>query len=295
MKTKAGFTLIELSVVLVIIGLIVGSVLVGRDLISAAEVRAEISQIEKYRAAVNTFRLKFGYLPGDIPDPTASAFGFMYGSSRGAPGNGDGNGVLQGCNNPGSADGIGVEQGCGETAMFWEDLSTARLIDGSFSTATLTFPGADVTGAALNLYLPQARMGQGNYIVVYSGITPSGNDGINYYCLSAVTAISADNPYSPDLRANPGITVSQAYSIDVKMDDGLPETGSVTAKMTNGDGVVWAPDQIEDPGYDFPNPTPQPSQSWSCFDNGNVNGATLQYSLAQNANAVNCALSFRFQ
>ena len=73
---KVGFTLIELSIVLVIIGLIIGGVLVGRDLISAAGVRAQISQIEKYQSAVNTFRGKYGYLPGDISDPTAQQYGF---------------------------------------------------------------------------------------------------------------------------------------------------------------------------------------------------------------------------
>jgi prepilin-type N-terminal cleavage/methylation domain-containing protein len=44
---SAGFTLIEISIVLVIIGLIVGGVLVGHDLIRAAGVRATISQVEK--------------------------------------------------------------------------------------------------------------------------------------------------------------------------------------------------------------------------------------------------------
>jgi prepilin-type N-terminal cleavage/methylation domain-containing protein len=66
--SKHGFTLIELSIVLVIIGLIVGGILVGRDLISAAAVRAQISQIERYHTAANTFRTKYAYLPGDIPN-----------------------------------------------------------------------------------------------------------------------------------------------------------------------------------------------------------------------------------
>ena len=50
---KSGFTLVELSIVLVIIGLIIGGVVVGRDLIDAATIRAQISQIEKYNTAVN--------------------------------------------------------------------------------------------------------------------------------------------------------------------------------------------------------------------------------------------------
>src|ERR1017187_6744999 len=93
-----GFTLIELSIVLVVIGLIVGGVLVGQDLIKAAQVRAEVTQLEKFNSAVNTFRVKYAYLPGDIPDPDASRFGFQ---ARGSgEGMGDGNGIIEGnwCN-----------------------------------------------------------------------------------------------------------------------------------------------------------------------------------------------------
>jgi hypothetical protein len=75
-RKKSGFTLIDISIVLVIIGLIVGEVLVGRDLIEASRIRAQISQLEKFNLVANTFKLKYGYLLGDIPEPHASAFGF---------------------------------------------------------------------------------------------------------------------------------------------------------------------------------------------------------------------------
>jgi hypothetical protein len=52
--------------VLVIIGLIVGGILVGPEMIAAAAVRAQISQIEKYHTAVHTFQSKYGGLPGDL-------------------------------------------------------------------------------------------------------------------------------------------------------------------------------------------------------------------------------------
>jgi prepilin-type N-terminal cleavage/methylation domain-containing protein len=58
-RHRAGFTLIELAIVLVIIGLIVGGILVGQDLINAAAVRAQVSQIEKYQTAVHTFQTKY--------------------------------------------------------------------------------------------------------------------------------------------------------------------------------------------------------------------------------------------
>ncbi len=63
---KSGFTLIELSITLVIIGLIVGGVLVGKDLIKAAEARSITKQIEQYRAAINAFKLKYNAIPGDM-------------------------------------------------------------------------------------------------------------------------------------------------------------------------------------------------------------------------------------
>src|ERR1700679_178462 len=96
-KSEQGFTLIELSIVLVIIGLIVGGVLVGQDLIRAAGVRATISQVEKFNTAVNTFRGKYGYLPGDIPQASVTQFGFAVSPVRaGSRGQGDGNGLLEG-------------------------------------------------------------------------------------------------------------------------------------------------------------------------------------------------------
>src|SRR5665213_289434 len=96
MTSNLGFTLIELSIVLVIIGLIVGGILVGQDLIKAAEVRAQISQIEKYNQAVNTFRAKFGGLPGDLPAVYANQFGFIPRGSGCNNGRGDGNGLIEG-------------------------------------------------------------------------------------------------------------------------------------------------------------------------------------------------------
>src|SRR5688572_15781543 len=57
-KPNSGFTLIELSIVLVIIGLLVGGVLVGRDLIMAAEIRSVVSIIDGTRYRQTDFQIE---------------------------------------------------------------------------------------------------------------------------------------------------------------------------------------------------------------------------------------------
>ena len=170
-----GFTLIEMAIVLVVIGLIVGGVLVGQDLIKAAEVRATISQIEKYNTAANTFRGKYIALPGDMNAATASQFGF---AARGQDaGEGDGNGVIEGTYNTNAAgSNCGVCTATGEPVLFWNDLSYANgmnlnLIEGSFNSVggALGALGDPVppglTGTSLTSWFPAAKIGGGKLCV----------------------------------------------------------------------------------------------------------------------------------
>src|SRR5579884_171721 len=114
---QRGFTLIEISIVLVIIGLIVGGVLVGQDLIRSAQVRATIAQIEKFNTAANTFKGKYGALPGDMAAATAAQLGFAARGPR--AGEGDGNGVIEGLYDTNSAGtNCGVCIGAGEPMFF---------------------------------------------------------------------------------------------------------------------------------------------------------------------------------
>lgn len=276
-SSSSAFTLIELSIVLVIIGLIVGGVLVGQDLIKASRVRATIAQIERYNAATNTFRGKYGYLPGDIPDPGASNFGFK---ARGAyAGEGDGNGVMEGVLSNAAGQNSGVQEGPGENLTFWVDLSTAKLIDGGFTTADLTTlltPNSatgvtDSTSPPLSSYLPAAKLG-GNLRVYVTSLS-----GINYFGISGVTSIL----FGQQLISTPNIPVNEAYLIDQKMDDGLPSTGSVTARYLSSSYFgIW--------GAPF---TATPPIATTCYGT-----AAQVYSVTVNGGAgPNCALAFRFQ
>lgn len=208
-----GFTLIELSVVLVIIGLIIGGVMVGRDLINSSGIRAQISQIEKFNSAVNTFRTKYGGLPGDLNRTDAMGFGLYaitYAPYIGLPARGDGNGVIQS---------RGQNYFTDELVMFWRHLSEAGLIDGMYGLKLNT--AAEVTTNFVNDYLPATKIGQNAVIQI-------GNAGTSthYYLIlsTSVTAGGCCNGASQNT-----LTAAESYQIDSKIDDGLPGSGRVFA------------------------------------------------------------------
>ena len=288
---RNGFTLIELSIVLVIIGLIVGGVLVGRDLINAASIRSTVSQVEKFYQAVNTFYGKYGYLPGDIPNGPAVQFGMV---ARGtSPAWGDGNGVIQGSASFGNyaADGI---PSAGETAVFWTDLITMRLLQGN---SDADFGGhfyPSTTNPAMRF--PAANIGNSNYFYVYTG-GPGDTSTTSHYGLSAITAMAISNW---TYNSNPGLSVSQAAAIDTKIDDGFPQSGKVLAMyFTNAINAAiptWAATGGEGANNShLATNTATAGSSTTCYDNNSTAGPQ-QYSVKQNnGQGINCALSFGFQ
>ena len=62
---QQGFTLVEIAIVLVIIGLLLGGVLKGQEMIKSAKVKAQMQQVDGISAAFNTYQDKYGALPGD--------------------------------------------------------------------------------------------------------------------------------------------------------------------------------------------------------------------------------------
>ncbi len=69
LKLTAGFTLVELSIVLVVIGLLITGILKGSELVSSARVKATIQQMQSIDSAKITFRDSYRFLPGDITNP----------------------------------------------------------------------------------------------------------------------------------------------------------------------------------------------------------------------------------
>ena len=69
MEEQKGFTLVELAIVMIIIGLLIGGVLKGQELINNAQVTSTITSIKGLDAAINTFEDMFSSFPGDMANP----------------------------------------------------------------------------------------------------------------------------------------------------------------------------------------------------------------------------------
>jgi len=250
-RGRAAFTLIELSIVLVIIGLVVGGVLVGRDLIKAAEARSVISDIDKYKTAAMAFYGKYDCLPGDCPN-ASTFFGASANCGLGplAPGtcNGNGNGQIENYYAAYTYPGTGATQPAGATpsytyhssedVLFWQQLSLAGMIEGSYSgfngSSGIAYVVAD------NPVPFSSRISGACYGVSYS--TEYYSTGIFYPNFSATNEFFLGNPTGSQGCGIGVITPIQAQSIDSKIDDGKPDTGSVTTwEYSTPTGCVSTP------------------------------------------------------
>jgi prepilin-type N-terminal cleavage/methylation domain-containing protein len=232
-RIRSGFTLIEISIVLVIVGLIIGGVLLGRDLIRSAAVRAGTSQITQYNTEVRTFQLKFNGMPGDLTPQQAASFGFLVLQGGDTCGDGDGYVMSFGSGATGLCPTVGSDSvkqngnnAQGEILAFWRHLTDAHLIDGTYGSDLMDWGGIDLANPApvTSNYLPPSKLGNGLSVLVFS------NGGSNFFGIIPF-ALNTKNKgwYRYSLIPQAGLSPIEAYNLDVKMDDGLPNTGTVLA------------------------------------------------------------------
>ncbi len=220
---RSGFTLIELSIVLVIIGLLIGGVLVGRDLIKSSEIRAQISQIEKFNAATNTFRIKYNALPGDMKESEAYGFGLFRVSCSyvGYYGYGDNNGIITQGNGAVTSPPTRTHLS-GEPFLFFRQLTDANLIEGKYGMGLNCGAESGVIAASgVGAFLPPAKIGTNGFIEANSP-----GDKKNYFILATVNGFIGAGGVGTG--SNP-ITANEAYQIDLKTDNGLPDSGNIIA------------------------------------------------------------------
>ena len=186
---RRGFTLVEIAIVLVIIGLLLGGVLKGQELITGARVRNFIQQQDGIKAAYFGFLDRYRALPGDYTQAVANIPGVVANAACGN-GNGDGNGQ--------------VTTAANENILMWEHLSRAQFINGAFGCAA---PVGGVPAAGSAPTNPYGAFMDFQFDANYN--TPTGQ--------------------RHNLKTGAQVPSDILAEIDRKVDDGNPAQGSFRA------------------------------------------------------------------
>jgi prepilin-type N-terminal cleavage/methylation domain-containing protein len=233
---RRGFSLVELSIVLVILGLLVGGILAGQSLIRASELRAVGAEYTRWVTATQAFRDKYFALPGDMTNATRF-WGRQNGNADCVSNSGAGTLATGACDGDGNGivpwDNVGAVSTAREMHQFWRQLSLAGLIPGEYSgLAGPTNNSADVRPGTNS---PISKLNNAGW-----GMGGAGNCGVgaqcyyasgsaiyqNYFALGALVAAGGNVPVNPVMKPE------EAWNIDTKMDDGMPATGKIMPRWT---------------------------------------------------------------
>ena len=232
MKQRGGFTLIEIAIVLVIVGLLIGGILAARSMMNTAVIGAVTRQLGQYDIALENFQDKYNGLPGD-----SSKF-YSSGNNNGK--------VEDASGTPG--------QGAyfsGEVANFWPSLETATQIKVSSATpgnfndiepAAGNHFNATITGHITNngttQNVPQSKIGNSStgVIVTNDYLVPTDTNSLTNrklegaYILANFEAVVNDTTaFSTAMATGGSIKPADALALDSKLDDGKADTGAIIA------------------------------------------------------------------
>ncbi len=210
LKKESGFTLVEIAIVLVIIGLLLGGILKGQELINSARVRNLADQNSGIQAAYYGFIDRFRKVPGDWQQDAATT-GIGQTINSPVDGNQEDNGRID-------------EGNWEEASAVWEQLSKAGFIQGAYPGGAgdaTTYTDSTTVRAPVNAF------------------------GGNLLLARTVDFLTADDTISTTARLGlvigNNIPVKIARELDVKVDDSKPHTGVLRLSPDSGDATDFAP------------------------------------------------------
>ena len=207
-NNQSGFTLIEIAIVLVIIGLLLGGVLKGQELINSAKVKNLATDFRNVPVFIYGYQDRFRFLPGDDRDVIAHlAGGVAAVPCTGAPAIvantcDVGNGIIDGNWNATTA--------ASESYVFWQHVRLAGLTAGSVTTGAADYLPLNAVGGSIGIQSGTAVLARAPIVQLAAGPAIRGT-----YII-----------------CSPNILGRFAIQLDIQLDDGNTATGSMMATPT---------------------------------------------------------------
>ena len=208
---QSGFTLVEIAIVLVIIGLLLGGVLKGQELINSAKVKNLANDFRTVQTFLYGYQDKFRAIPGD--DPKADTHLASTGGLLITNGNGDG--VINGQFNANA----------GESFEFWQQVRLAGLAPGSTDKAVPEFTPRNADGGIMGIQ-------SGGAVTVQPIATLRGT---YIYCSSGILGKFAKQL---DTTLDDGNTATGSVQVRANISDNAPFAVQATGTPTTGVGGI---------------------------------------------------------
>lgn len=242
---QAGFTLVEMSVVLAVIGMLIGGVFAGQSLLDRSRLAGVMKDLSQYRTAYYSFLTQYKAMPGDMPDATEYWGSDTSSSCTNSPVAGDRVVKKETCNGNGSNsimyNASPAMITCNlticnqiEAPRAWQHLANAGYVDLTV-TGVGTSTGPGILGAGQNApTTPFSAVTTGFFTLGTMDSTKASNMGVfpgNYGTMLAYGAVNAIS-IMPTMAF---LTPQQLLNMDSKIDDGLPGTGALRPRYSAGD------------------------------------------------------------
>jgi prepilin-type N-terminal cleavage/methylation domain-containing protein len=221
-----GFTLIELAIVVVVLGILVSGVVAGRSLIESANVNSAVSKVSQYKTALNAFKLEFDAIPGDFEEAEDYGLHQINGETYGVLTFHDDSSTRRNGNDDGYLSGhiqTDNRRYDGEMQNYWVHLKSSGILPDileNISSKTNSYGSAPDYPINSGIHFPKFPIGKS--IVVLS-------DSKTRKLFYLIGTMGEYNDFHLFRAPRNSLPPSVAKKFDKKLDDGDPLRGKIKA------------------------------------------------------------------